>query len=101
MASLTYPSESADLNLLQQVRYIISHVKGIARHQLRATTDLLCEFGLEALDMVDIILAVESYFHLTIPDEVPLRTPGDFVQYLHQQLPPPCPALRTKRRAQH
>jgi acyl carrier protein len=101
MASLPYPSESTDPDLLRQVRSIISHVKGIARHQLRATTDLFGELGLEMLDMVDIILEVERYFQLIIPDEVPLRTPGDFVQYLHQQLPAPRPALLTKRRAQH
>jgi acyl carrier protein len=82
MAYPTHLTESADVDLLQQVRRIISQLKGIARRQLHATTDLLCEFGLEALDMVDIILAVERYFQLTIPDEVPLRTPGDFVQYV-------------------
>jgi len=90
-----------DNQLLQHVRRIISRLKGIAWRQLHATTDLLCEFGLDALDMVDIILEVESYFQLTISDEVPLHTPGDFAQFLHQQLPLVRPALRTKHRAQH
>lgn len=87
--------------LLQQVRRIISRLKGIARRQLRATTDLLIEFDLDARDIVDIILEVESYFSLIIPDEVPLRTPGDFAHYLHQQLPLNSPALRASRRARH
>ena len=100
MESVPYPVETPD-TLLQQVRRIISRLKGIARRQLRATTDLLREFGLDARDMVDIILEVESYFSLTIPDEVPLRTPGDFAHYLRQQLPPAHPSLRTTRRARH
>jgi len=101
MPLTSHPGALTDNQLLQHVRRIISRLKGIARRQLHATTDLLYEFGLEALDMVDIILEVESYFQLTIPDEVPLRTPGDFVQFLHQQLPLARPVLRTKRRAQH
>lgn len=100
MESGPYPVETPDA-LLQQVRRIISQLKGIARRQLRATTDLLREFGLDARDMVDIILEVESYFSLIIPDEVTLRTPGDFAHYLRQQLPPNSPALRASRRARH
>lgn len=101
MAPSTDSTAPSAALLLQQVSHIISRLKGIARRRLRATTDLLCECGLEMLDIVDIILEVESYFMLTIPDEVPLRTPGDFVHYQHQQLPlvPTQPALRPKRRA--
>lgn len=95
-----YSPEASDA-LLQQVRRIISRLKGIARRQLRATTDLLGEFGLDVCDIVDIILAVERYFSLTIPDEVPLRTPGDFAHYLHQQLTPNSPVLRASRRPRH
>ena len=85
-------SVESSAELLLKVRRIISRLKGIARWQLCATTDLCCEFDLDARDMVDIIWAVKRRFLLTIPDEVPLRTPGDFVQYLHQHLLLPHPA---------
>jgi len=84
----SYTSQTALPVLLQQVRHLISRRKGVRLHHVRPTTDLPVEFGFEALDMVDIILAVESRFRLTIPDEVPLRTPNDFVYFLHGQLPP-------------
>ncbi|AMJ67755.1 acyl carrier protein [Hymenobacter sp. PAMC 26628] len=70
------------------MRQLISQRKGIKLRQLHPGSDLVGEFGFEALDMVDIILEVESRFRLTIPDELPLRTPADFVAYLHRQLPP-------------
>ncbi|WP_223649548.1 acyl carrier protein [Hymenobacter psoromatis] len=88
MLSHQYSSEAAFAALMQQVRRLISQRKGIRLNHLHPTTDLPREFGFEAIDMVDIILAVESRFQLTIPDEVPLRTPGDFVGFLHEQVVP-------------
>ncbi|MEJ7665078.1 MAG: acyl carrier protein [Hymenobacter sp.] len=76
---------------MQQVRHLISRRKGVQLHHVRPTTDLLLEFGFEVLDMVDIILEVESRFHLVIPDELLLRTPSDFVCFLGEQLPPTPP----------
>ena len=67
------------------MRQLISQRKGVGLQHVRPTTDLPAEFGFEALDMVAIILEVESRFQLTIPDEVPLRTPSDFVHFLHEQ----------------
>lgn len=86
MLSRQYSSEASFAALMQQVRRLISQRKGIRLNHLQPITDLPREFGFEALDMVDIILAVESRFQLTIPDEVPLRTPSDFVGFLYEQM---------------
>lgn len=86
MLTRQYTAPTSVAALTQQVRQLISQRKGIRLWQLHPGTDLVGEFGFKALDMVDIILAVESRFLLTIPDELPLRTPADFVAFLHQQL---------------
>ncbi len=89
MLTRHYSSQASVAVLMQQVRHLISRRKGVRLHHVRPTTDLLIEFGFEALDMVDLILEVESHFHFTIPDELLLlRTPSDFVYFLHEQVAP-------------
>lgn len=34
------------------------------------------------MDLVDIILELEKSFSITIPDEVPIDTVGDFINYV-------------------
>ncbi|WP_045690465.1 acyl carrier protein [Hymenobacter sp. AT01-02] len=73
--------------LVRQVRALIHRRKGVELRRLRVSTDLN-ELGFDLIDVVDIILEVERRYDLTIPDEVPLDTVGDFVRYIgcHRQL---------------
>lgn len=66
----------------QQVFRIISKRKAIRASRVRKTASLARDLRFETLDVVDIILALENQFHITIPDEVPLNTVGDFVRYV-------------------
>ena len=68
--------------LTRQVRALIHQRKGVEARSLRLSTDLSREPGFDTVDVVDLILEVERRFHLTIPDEVPLTTVGDFVRYV-------------------
>ncbi len=68
--------------LTWQVRHLISQRKRVQMRRLRPTAHLSRELHFDLVDVVDIILAVEQFFHLTIPDEVPLATVGDLVQYV-------------------
>jgi acyl carrier protein len=68
----------------QQVFRIISKRKAIRASRVRKTASLARDLRFETLDVVDIILALENQFHITIPDEVPLNTVGDFVQYVRE-----------------
>ncbi|VDD80641.1 unnamed protein product [Mesocestoides corti] len=47
-------------------------------------TDLAKEYGLDSLDMVEVVMAIEQEFMFDIPDAeaLRLRTPFDFVQYI-------------------
>jgi acyl carrier protein len=73
--------------LVRQVRALIHRRKGVALRRLRVSTDLSRELGFDTVDVVDVILEVERRFHLTIPDEVPLATVGDFVRYVDTHRP--------------
>ena len=68
--------------LVRQVRTLIHQRKRVEMRRLHLNTDLGRELGFDTVDVVDVILAVERRFHLTIPDEVPLETVGDFVRYV-------------------
>lgn len=75
-------STTAPKTIQQQVLRIISKRKAIKARRLRIGSDLSRELGFDTVDVVDIILELERNFHITIPDEVPLTTIGDFVNYV-------------------
>jgi acyl carrier protein len=85
MYSVVSPVSRAALE--HQVRALIHQRKGVHMRRLRLSTDLSRELGFDTVDVVDVILEVERRFHLTIPDEVPLDTVGDFVRYVDAHWP--------------
>lgn len=70
-----------------QVLRVISQRKHLRRDSLHLNDDLFRDLHFDTLDVVDVILALEQRFHLTIPDEVPLRVVGDLVYYVATHLP--------------
>jgi acyl carrier protein len=66
----------------QQVLRIISKRKAIKTVRLRRTASLSRDLSFDTVDLVDIILELERNFHITVPDEVPFYTVGDFVRYV-------------------
>ncbi|GAB3538756.1 hypothetical protein GCM10027443_34360 [Pontibacter brevis] len=66
----------------KEVFRIISRTKKIKPDRLQADKRLSQDFGFDTVDLVDIILEVEKNFHITIPDEVPINTVGDFIDYV-------------------
>ena len=66
----------------QQVLRIISKRKAIKPVRLRPTASLSRDLRFDTVDLVDIILELERNFHITVPDEVPFNTVGDFVRYV-------------------
>jgi len=75
-------STTAPRPLAWQVRHLISQRKRVHMRALRPSAHLVRELHFDLVDVVDIILAVEQQFHLTVPDEVPLHTVGDLVTYV-------------------
>jgi acyl carrier protein len=75
-AAATHPS------IEQQVFRIISKRKAIRASRVRKTASLARDLRFDTVDVVDIILELERSFQITIPDEVPLYTVGDFVRYV-------------------
>ena len=73
--------------IAHEVMRIIVRRKRVRPDRIRPRTRLLEELHFDAIDVVDVILDVEKRFHLIIPDEVPLKTVGDFVKYVARHQP--------------
>ncbi|TXK47415.1 acyl carrier protein [Pontibacter qinzhouensis] len=73
---------TSDKTIEKEVVKIISKTKHIRPARVRAKANLSQDFGFDPIDVVDIILELEKNFHITIPDEVPIDTVGDFINYL-------------------
>ncbi|WP_347157352.1 acyl carrier protein [Pontibacter chitinilyticus] len=66
----------------KEVIRIISKTKEIKSYRLKAHKHLFQDFGFDTVDLVDIILELEKNFHITIPDEVPIDTVGDLLNFV-------------------
>ena len=65
-----------------QVLRIISKTKELQPYRVRKSARLNADFGFDTVDVVDIILELERNFKIVIPDEVPINTVGDFVDFV-------------------
>ncbi|GHA80510.1 acyl carrier protein [Pontibacter akesuensis] len=63
---------------------IISSIKKVNPSRLLKVRDFT-KLDFDIVDVVDIILAVEKTYQLTIPDEVPVYSIDDFVNYVYNQ----------------
>ena len=73
--------------ITQQVLRVIRQRKALRSRHLRLDSSLSQELGFDLVDVVDIILALELRFGVTIPDEVPLERVADFVRYVAAHAP--------------
>ncbi len=68
----------------EKVYDIISEQFDVDKSSLSAATDLVNDLHADSLDLVELIMAFEDEFGLSIPDEVALsvKTLGDAVEYI-------------------
>ncbi len=84
--------------LLEQMRGLICEQCGVNARQVRSESRLVDDLGIDSLDMVELVMAVEEAFDVTIPDQDSERNPvlqfaftkpgftvGDFVDLIHMQ----------------
>ncbi|HAE89251.1 MAG TPA: acyl carrier protein [Clostridiales bacterium] len=68
----------------EKVFGIISEQFDVDKSKLSLETDLVKDLHADSLDLVELIMAFEDEFGLTIPDDVALtvKTLGDAVEYI-------------------
>ena len=70
----------------RQVVRVVGRRRAGGVQPVRRASNLMRELQFDLLDLVNIILELESRFHITIPDEVPLVTVGDLVDYVRAEI---------------
>lgn len=67
-------------SLRQDIAQIIYTLKGIPVS--RTLTKSFEQLGFDLVDLIDLILAVEEKYGITIPDDLPLNSVTDFVSFI-------------------
>ena len=71
--------------LYNEVLKLVSRLKAIEPARLSGSKGL-SENGMDIVDIVDIILALEKKYNVIIPDEVPVYTIDDLVNFLQLKM---------------
>ncbi|MFD2515357.1 acyl carrier protein [Pontibacter locisalis] len=71
-------------SIRQEVVHLISSLKRISPEKLNEVNDLT-ELNFDILDVVDVILEIERTYNVYIPDDVPVYTVDDFVDFIFKQ----------------
>jgi len=74
----------ADKNTVVQVVEIISGQLKIEADQIAPSTNIMEDLGADSLDIVELLMAIEESFGVTVPDEdvQGLKTIQDIVEYV-------------------
>lgn len=75
-----------DIN--KKVKQIISKHLGIEEDKIQESSNLIEDLGADSLDVVELVLAVETHFGCEVPDKVMenLKTVNDIITYLKENL---------------
>ncbi|WP_097025527.1 acyl carrier protein [Clostridium peptidivorans] len=70
--------------IFKKVKNIISEQLGIDAEEITMESSFVDDLGADSLDIVELIMALETEFDLEIPDEEAesINTVGDIVEYI-------------------
>lgn len=74
--------------ILDKIKAIIEQSFGKDTSALNENTDILNDLRLDSLDIVELVMAVEEEWGLSVPDDdiVTLKTLGDVAQYIEKHI---------------
>ncbi len=73
--------------VLEKIKDILENELGKDRNEITLDSDIIKDLGLDSLDIVTLIMAVEDEYGFTADDDeiVSLKTVGDVVSYIEKQ----------------
>ena len=75
------------MDLEQQVIEIVSEKLSVPKEEITLESSFIDDLKADSLDLVEMVMAFEDNFGVTIPDEdqEKIRTVGDAIDYIKQQ----------------
>ena len=72
-----------------KVKSIIVDQLGISEDEVKAEASFIDDLGADSLDIVELVMAMEEYFEIEIPDEEAenIKTVGDAIKYINEHRP--------------
>lgn len=77
----------ADATIEEKVKNIIVEQLGVSADQVKPEAKFIEDLGADSLDTVELVMAFEEEFDITVPDEdaEKLMSVGDVFSYIEQQ----------------
>ena len=71
--------------ILKKIKNIISEQLGVDQEEITMESSFMDDLGADSLDIVELVMALETEFDLEIPDEdaEKISTVGDVVEYIN------------------
>lgn len=69
-----------------KVKSIIVDQLGISEDDVKPEASFIDDLGADSLDIVELVMAMEEYFEIEIPDEEAenIKTVGDAIKYINE-----------------
>ncbi len=76
------------MSVFEKVKSIIVEQLGVDESEVTMEASFIEDLGADSLDIVELVMALEEEFDLTIPDEdaEKIRTVGEAVRYIQEHL---------------
>ena len=77
----------ADASIEEKVKNIIIEQLGVSEDQVKAEAKFIEDLGADSLDTVELVMAFEEEFDITVPDEEAekLTSVGEVTSYIEEQ----------------
>jgi acyl carrier protein len=79
-----YKFLGGEIMVFEKIKKIIAEQLGIGEDEIKMDSSFVDDLGADSLDIVELIMALETEFDLEIPDEEAekISTVGDVVEYI-------------------
>lgn len=76
--------ELTDEQLFEEISAIVEERLGVAASEISPDKNLINDLGADSLDSVELIMAIEQKFEITIPEDAAenIKTIGDIINYI-------------------
>jgi len=71
---------------IDKVTELLANQLNVGKEKIKPESRLVEDLGADSLDMIEMLMALEDNFGITVPDEkaAELRTVGDIVKFIDQ-----------------
>ena len=78
--------QEAIIMIFEKIRTLLAEQINISQDEIKMESDIINDLGADSLDVVEMLMAVETEFNVTVPDEIAMemKTIGDVVSFIEK-----------------